>query len=78
MQKPFLFPIISVIYLEPKKPLNLGVLRQRTQGRAAVCGTSVGALLIYDQLGPGPACVHHGVVWSMLFSVLVSNWSRSP
>lgn len=29
MQKPLLFPIISVIYLEPNKPLDLGVLQSR-------------------------------------------------
>lgn len=29
MQKPLRFPIISVLYLEPNKPLDLGVLQSR-------------------------------------------------
>lgn len=29
MQKPLLFPIISVLYLEPNKPPDLGVLQSR-------------------------------------------------
>lgn len=42
MQKPLLFPITSVIYLEPNKPLDLGVL-QSCAGELSLLGLSGGS-----------------------------------
>lgn len=78
MQRPFLFPVVSAMHLEPNQPLNLGVLKKCGGERPAAGWVSVVvALLIPDHPGPRPHA------WTSLgslfcaFSVLVPTGQHS-